>query len=167
VDFRFLHPARHFPYLGNEASCVLRVETEHGAVLLTGDIGEVIERELLRRDPASLRAEVVLAAHHGSGGSSDPDFVAATGARLVLVSAGFANRFGHPKREVVNRWQGHGAEVLNTADSGAIRLWLGRQGLQVRERRSDQARLWDAVRLRQAAKLSYRPANERPRVPED
>lgn len=167
VDFRFLHPTRHFPYLGNEASCVLRMETGHGAVLLTGDIGDVIERELLRRDPASLRAEAVLAAHHGSGGSSDPGFVAATGARLALVSAGFANRFGHPKRVVVNRWQGHGAEVLNTADSGAIRLWLGGQGLQLRERRSDQARLWDAVRLRRAATLSYRPANERPRVPED
>ena len=167
VNFRFLHPTRHFPYLGNEASCVLRVETEHGAALLTGDIGEVIERELLRRDPAGLRAEVVLAAHHGSGGSSDPGFVTATGARLVVVSAGFANRFGHPKREVVDRWQSHGAEVLNTADSGAVRLWLGGQGLQVRERRSDQARLWDAVRLRQTATLSYRPANERPQVPED
>ena len=167
VGFRFLHPTRHFPYLGNEASCVLRIETRHGAVLLTGDIGDVIERELLRRDPASLRAEVVLAAHHGSGGSSDPAFVAATGARLALVSAGFANRFGHPRREVVDRWQVHGAEVLNTADSGAIRLWLGGQGLQLRERRSDQARLWDAVRLRRAATLSYRPANERPRVPED
>ena len=167
VLFRFLHPTLHFPYLGNEASCVLRIETEYGAILLTGDIGEVIERELLRRDPASLRAEVVLAAHHGSGGSSDPGFVSATGARLALVSAGFANRFGHPKREVVNRWQGQGAEVLNTAESGAIRLWLGPRGLQLRERRGDQARLWDAVRLRRAATLSYRPANERPRVPED
>ena len=167
VDFRFLHPTPHFPYLANEASCVLRIGTGYGAILLTGDIGEVIERELLRRDQAGLRAEVVLAAHHGSGGSSDPGFVSATGARLALVSAGFANRFGHPKREVVNRWQSSGAEVLNTADSGAIRLWLGRHGLQLRERRSDQARLWDAVRLRRAATLSYRPANERPRVPED
>ena len=167
VSFRFLHPTPHFPYLGNEASCVLRIEGRHGAVLLTGDIGEVIERELVRRDPAGIRADVVLAAHHGSGGSSDPDFVAATGASLVLVSAGFANRFGHPKREVVGRWQSHGAEVLNTADSGAIRLWLGRRGLQVRERRQARAWLWDAVRVREAATLSYRSANERPRVPED
>ncbi|MET0754520.1 MAG: DNA internalization-related competence protein ComEC/Rec2 [Pseudoxanthomonas sp.] len=167
VTFRFLHPTPHFPYLGNEASCVLRIETAHGAVLLTGDIGEVIERGLLRRDPAGIRADVVLAAHHGSGGSSDPDFIAATGARLVLVSAGFANRFGHPKPEVVGRWQAHGAEVLNTADSGAVRLWLGEQGLEVRERRRDRPRLWDAVKLRQAATLSYRPENERPRVPED
>lgn len=167
VRFRFLHPGRHFPYLGNEASCVLRIESAHGAVLLTGDIGEVVERELVRRSPRDLRADIVLAAHHGSGGSSDPDFVAATGARLALVSAGFGNRFGHPKPDVVARWQGQGAEVLNTADSGAIGLWLGSDGLQVRERRRYKARLWDAVGRREAATLSYRPANRRPQVPED
>ena len=167
VRFRFLHPTPHFPYLANESSCVLRVEGRHGAVLLTGDIGEVIERELLRRDPAGLRADVVLAAHHGSAGSSDPGFVAATGARLALVSAGFGNRFGHPRPQIVDRWQDRGAEVLNTADSGAISVWLGEEGLALRERRRARARLWDAVRLRRAATLSYRPVNERPQVPED
>jgi competence protein ComEC len=167
VHFRFLHPTPNFPYLGNEASCVLRVEGRHGAALLTGDVGEVIERELLRRDPAGIHADVVLAAHHGSAGSSDPGFVAATGARLALVSAGFGNRFGHPKPQVVRRWQDRGVEVLNTADSGAIGVWLGDEGLQLRERRRVRARLWDAVRLRQAATLSYRPVNERPQVPED
>ncbi|MET0809244.1 MAG: DNA internalization-related competence protein ComEC/Rec2 [Pseudoxanthomonas sp.] len=167
VRFRFLHPTAHFPYLGNEASCVLRIEGAHGAALLTGDIGEVIERELVRRAAPDLRAQVVLAAHHGSGGSSDPAFVAATGARLVLVSAGFGNRFGHPRPDVVARWRGHGAEVLNTAESGAIRLWLGQDGLQVRERRRARARLWDAVGRREVATLSYRPANRRPQVPED
>ena len=167
VRFRFLHPTPHFPYLGNEASCVLRVETAHGAMLLTGDIGDVIERELVRRDPAGIRAEVVLAAHHGSGGSSDPAFVAATGAKLVLVSSGFGNRFGHPKPHVVARWQDEGSEVLDTAQSGALRVWVSADGLQLQERRASKARLWDAVRVREAAKLSYRPANERPRVPED
>lgn len=167
VMFRFLHPTPHFPYLGNEASCVLRVETRHGAALLTGDIGEVIERELVRRDRASLRADLVLAAHHGSAGSSDPAFVAATQAQLVLVSTGFGNRFGHPKPRIVARWQAQGGEVLDTADSGAIRVWLAAKGLQVRERRPDRARLWDAVRLRRAATLSYRPVNERPEAPED
>ncbi len=167
VVFRFLHPTPHFPYLGNEASCVLRIETRHGAVLLTGDIGEVIERELVRREPAGIRADVVLAAHHGSGGSSDPGFVAATGARLALVSAGYGNRFGHPRPDALLRWRRGGAEVLNTADSGAIRVWLAAEGPQVRERRHARAWLWDAVRLQQAARLSYRPVDERPQVPED
>jgi competence protein ComEC len=167
VTFRFLHPTPHFPYLGNEASCVLRIETAHGAALLTGDIGEVIERELLRRAPADLRAEVVLAPHHGSAGSSAAAFVQATGARLAIMSTGFGNRFGHPRPDVTERWQASGAEVLDTARSGAIRVWLGGEGLAVRERRGSRARLWDAVRLREAATLSYRSENERPQAPED
>lgn len=148
VKFRFLHPTPHFPYLKNEASCVLRVESAHGAALLTGDIGGVIERELVRRAARDLRADVVLAPHHGSGGSSDPAFVAATQAKVAIVSAGYANRFGHPRPQVVERWRGAGAEVLNTADSGAITVWLDRRGPGVRERRRWHARLWDAAALR-------------------
>lgn len=148
VKFRFLHPTPHFPYLANESSCVLRVETAHGAALLTGDIGDVIERELVRRAAPDLRAAVVLAAHHGSGGSSDPAFVAATGAKLAVVSAGHGNRFGHPRPQVVERWREAGAEVLNTADSGAVTIWIDRRGVGVRERRRWQARLWDAAALR-------------------
>jgi len=150
VRFRFLHPTPHFPYLRNESSCVLRVETAHGAFLLTGDIGEVIERGLVRRAPAALRAEVVLVAHHGSGGSSDAEFVAATGARLALVSSGHGNRFRHPLPEVVARWRAHGAEVLDTASAGAIRVRLGDDGRpQWTRERLRRPRAWDAVARRE------------------
>lgn len=159
VRFRLLHPTPWFPYLGNEASCVLRVETRHGAVLLPGDISAIIERELVRRDPHSLRADVVLVAHHGSGGSSDPSFVAATGARYALVSSGFGNRFRHPRAEVVERWRGAGARVLDTQDSGSLRVRLTAGGISVETRRGAQPRLWDAARrlAHERAGLSYRP----------
>lgn len=146
VRFRFLHPTPDFPYLGNEASCVLRVETEHGAALLTGDIGEVIEGRLLRIDPAALRADVVLVAHHGSRGSSDPAFVAATGARYALVSAGYGNRFRHPNEAVVERWQRAGAGVLSTIEGGALRVRLAADGISAQTRRRQHPRLWDATR---------------------
>ncbi len=142
VEFRFLHPPDHFPYLRNEASCVLRITSAHGAVLLTGDIGEVIEQRLLRR-PGQLRADVVVVPHHGSGSSSSPAFITATGARLALVAAGYRNRFGHPRADVVRRWQLRGAEVLATPGSGAIRVWVDGEGLAVRERRAWRRRLWD------------------------
>lgn len=145
VWFEYLHPHAGFPYLRNESSCVLRVQSRHGTVLLTGDIGEVIEEGLVRRRRAALRADVVLMPHHGSGGSSLPSFVAATGARLALVSAGHGNRFGHPRPEVVERWRRAGAEVLGTPGSGAVRVWLGEKGLQLRERRQWRRRLWDAA----------------------
>ncbi|MNN00563.1 ComEC family competence protein [compost metagenome] len=155
VRFEFLHPVADFPYLRNESSCVLKVGSRYGSALLTGDVGEVIERGLVKRARSALKADVVLLPHHGSGNSSSPGFVEATGARLALVSAGHGNRFAHPRREVVARWQRAGAEVLGTAGSGAVRVWLGRSGLQLRERRIARSRWWDAAeRARAAAILS-------------
>jgi competence protein ComEC len=146
VRFRILHPTPHFPYLKNESSCVLRIEGRHGSALLTGDIGEVVERQLLRRDPAALRSDVVVVAHHGSSGSSEPDFIAATGARMALVSAAAGNRFGHPKPRVVERWCAAGADLLSTADNGAIRIRVDAAGIGIDRRRDSHPRLWDAAR---------------------
>ena len=148
VRFRFLHPPPHFPYLRNESSCVLRIETAHGAALLTGDIGHVVERDLLRRDQASVRADVVLVAHHGSTSSSDPGFVAATGARWAPVAAGYGNRFKHPRPEVLDLWRHHGAKTPVTADAGALRLRIGAAGVVLQTERSRHRRLWDAAAKR-------------------
>lgn len=145
VRLRFLHPGAGFPYLRNESSCVLRVETAGGALLLPGDIGAVIEARLLREQPQDLRAQVVLVPHHGSAGASSPAFVKVVRPRLAVVSSGHGNRFGHPRPQVVERWRRAGAEVVDTATSGALRIWLGPDGLQLRERRRWRARLWDAV----------------------
>lgn len=163
VRFRMLHPGDGFPYLGNEAACVLRIETVSGSALLTGDVGHYVERKLLDDDAAQLRSDVVVVPHHGSNGSSDPAFVAATGAKLALVSSGADNQFRHPRPQVVRRWCEAGAEVLDTARSGAVRVWLGRDGLRLREQRAFHARLWDAVRRRgETAGLCYAPEFSRP-----
>jgi len=155
VDLQVLHPGAGHAERGNESSCVLRIATAHGVVLLAGDIGTSSEAALLRGDRAALAAQVVLVPHHGSGRSSGAAWVAAVAPRLALVSAGHRNRFGHPRADAVARWNAVGAEVLNTAESGALRVWLGGQGLQVREQRAHAGRWWDAAgRTRAAAILA-------------
>ena len=163
VRFRFLHPTPGFPYLRNQSTCVLRVEAAGGAALLTGDIDDLIESRLLRLPANDLRADVVTVPHHGSGGSSSEAFVRATGARLALVSAGYANRFRHPRAGVVARWREAGAEVAGSAESGAVRVRIGRDGVDWSEERRRTARFWDAV-ARQAAGagLSYRSDSQSP-----
>ncbi|HET8819471.1 MAG TPA: DNA internalization-related competence protein ComEC/Rec2 [Xanthomonadaceae bacterium] len=145
VRFRFLHPTPFFPYLGNEASCVLRIESPHGTALLTGDIGDVVERTILRADPEAVRADVVQVAHHGSRHSSDWDFVHATGATHALVAAGADSRFRHPAPLIVERWTGAGARVRSTAQGGALRVRVEQRGIRVLPRRAVDRRLWDAV----------------------
>ncbi|KGM55894.1 transporter [Lysobacter daejeonensis GH1-9] len=158
VRFRFLHPTPYFPYLANDSSCVLRVETRQGVLLLTGDIGEIIERELVRREPAALLADVVVVAHHGSETSSDPAFVKATRARHAIMSTGHGNLFRHPRPSIVQRWRDAGATVWDTAKAGAITFRLGQGTLAPETRRSTHRRLWDAAqRVEQGrAGLSYR-----------
>ena len=101
----------------------------------------------------------MLIAHHGSGGSSDPDFIEAVGAREAVVSTGHGNRFGHPRPRVLARWEAAGARVHDTAREGAVRLRLGADGLEVEARRRAHPRFWDAAgrSAPAAAGLSYRP----------
>ena len=142
VQFRFLHPTPFFPYAGNESSCVLQVTTKGGALLLTGDIGRTVENRLIVAEGDGLRSAVVSVPHHGSAGSSSGRFIRAVSPALALVSAGKDNRFGHPHPTVVTRWQAGGAEVATTADRGAIRVWMGPGGTEMRERRQSHRRLW-------------------------
>ena len=124
IEFQVLHPpAAHYDALRmktNDLSCVVRVSSAHGSVLLTGDIEAGSERLLLKGDPAALASDVVVVAHHGAATSSIAEFIAATGARMAVFTPGYRNRFGHPKPEVVARWVGAGATPWRTDHGGAL-----------------------------------------------
>jgi competence protein ComEC len=49
VDFQVLHPAPGSRQAENEDSCVLRIASRHGVVLLPGDIGRPAEGRCCRR----------------------------------------------------------------------------------------------------------------------
>jgi competence protein ComEC len=142
VEFEILHPASEFIERGNDSSCVLRVVTRWGSLLLPGDVEWRGERALA--DHASFAADVVLVPHHGSATSSSPGFVAGSGSRYALVSAGHANRWGLPRPEVAERWARAGATVLVTADTGAMTLTLGVNGLDLTAERARRRRYWHA-----------------------
>lgn len=127
VELEFLWPPQPGRG-GNEGSCVLRVQAAGVTVLLTGDIGTVSERALVQTMGATLAADVVLVPHHGSGRSSSEEFVAASTPKYALVSSDYRSRYGFPRPEVVQRYQAVGAQLLDTADEGAIQLRVLRDG---------------------------------------
>jgi competence protein ComEC len=140
VEFSVLHPAAEFPWRGNESSCVLKITTRHGSVLITGDAESRAERDLAARPDVA--ADVVVVGHHGSATSSSQRFVAAAGASVALASAGHANRWGFPHRDVVRRWQDAGAALWVTGASGAVLVTLRDGDIAVRGERDARRRYW-------------------------
>jgi competence protein ComEC len=145
VEFTLLHPpaaSYDDPWLkANSRSCVLRIATRHGAVLLTGDVEERDERALLAAGGA-LGASVMLAPHHGSGTSSSAALVSAVRPEHAVFAVGYRNRFGHPKQEVVARYLSAGAAIWRTDRDGAITARLEPQGVTVSRYREEQRRYW-------------------------
>ncbi len=143
VNFQMLHPLGGEFAPGNNRSCVLRVSTRGGAVLLTGDIEKEAEAALVRRYGAALASDVLLAPHHGSLSSSSEPFLEAVAPRVVLVAAGYRNRWGFPRPEVVARYQRRGAALVTTADQGTLSLHLGQEGVQLQPGyRRHRGRFW-------------------------
>ncbi len=125
VRFEVLYPPDIAGLEGNNASCVLRISAGGQEALLTGDIEKQGEEWLLNFAGDRLKSALVVAAHHGSASSSSTDFVAAAQAHYVLFSAGKNNRWGFPRKKVLDRWHASGAKSLNTANAGAIEFTLG------------------------------------------
>jgi len=143
VWFRVLHPVASEEHSGNNASCVLLVSAGLHEILLTGDIEADAEREILARASVP-EVDVVIVPHHGSLTSSSAPLVGATSPQLAVVSAGYQNRWDFPRDAVVKRWQGAGAEVINTATAGAVSLRLCARGgvVELHKDRQTRHRFW-------------------------
>jgi competence protein ComEC len=148
ASFEVLHPGPERTgskkSVTNANSCVLRIESPAGVVLLTGDIEAAQERFLVEKvGPRWLRADVLMAAHHGSNGSSSLPFLRAVSPALTLVQAGYRNRYRHPGEKALIRYEVAGTRVLRTDRDGAISVTLraGREPAVGRLRRDD-GRYW-------------------------
>lgn len=149
VTFRWLHPdtADAEAVTGGSAnarSCVLHVRAAAGSVMLAGDIEAKQEARLLARVPTELlRADVLLAPHHGSRTSSTEAFLRAVAPSWAIFQVGYRNRYHHPHPTVTARYDTLGIATLRSDRDGAvtIRMREGRAPV-VRRERVDAPRYW-------------------------
>ncbi|MFF0814400.1 DNA internalization-related competence protein ComEC/Rec2 [Rhodococcus sp. NPDC003318] len=115
-------PAPRDPASGDDAandqSLVMSVDTDAGRILLTGDVEADGQRDLMR-DGAPVAADILKLPHHGSR-TTTPEFLRAVGARLVIVSVGSDNTFGHPHPRILSALEDMGATVARTDRDGDI-----------------------------------------------
>jgi competence protein ComEC len=108
-------------WFGNEhARCVSILVTHNGFSFLgTGDLEHSGERWLLRRSGIS-SADVLVAGHHGSAGSTSVELLDALTPQAVVISSSITNNYGHPSRETLERLFERDIAVYRTDRSGNV-----------------------------------------------
>lgn len=115
---------------GNNDGIVLRLRYGEKTLLFAADIEKPTEASLLR-SRVDLHADLLKVAHHGSRTSSTEPFVNASCPAIAVVSVGRTSIFGHPHKEVIERWRLSGAQVMTTGEKGTISVVTDGKDLKI------------------------------------
>ena len=108
---------------GNEGSLVLMLEISGTRILIEGDAGQSTEVKLLERLGAdALRADYLIAGHHGSNSASGTEFLEAVSPREIIISCGAGNDYGHPDGRALARMRSVCDDIRRTDLDGDIRI---------------------------------------------
>ncbi|MFA6194630.1 MAG: MBL fold metallo-hydrolase [Patescibacteria group bacterium] len=103
-------------------SLVSRLECGGRSFLFGGDNGSAVEKILLASGWL-LKADIFKASHHGSNTSNSEAFLEEISPRLIIVSVGKDNRFGHPGPLFLERAATLGIPVKRTDNNGDVKIF--------------------------------------------
>lgn len=116
---------------GIVAEYLFKGSQQDTTILLTGDIGEAVEKELLNHQLIN-DVDILKVPHHGSHSSSSAEFIAATAPEHSIIQSGADNRYGHPHADVVERLQSV-STILRNDQLGAITFHINNGGYALQE----------------------------------
>lgn len=103
----------------NAMSLIMRLNVDGVSMLVTGDIDEEGELELVSACSDSLESDILKVAHHGSKYSSSDAFLEAVSPGFAVIQVG-KNNYGHPTPEVLEKLDGRGVPVYRNDLQGAV-----------------------------------------------
>ena len=115
----------------NNRSCLLQISTGSFRLLFAGDIES--EAELVLMEELLPKVDWLLVPHHGAKTSSSPAFLNHVRPQWAIVSAGYANGYGHPHPRIVERYRKRGASLVSTAEVGALTFHANENGVRLLE----------------------------------
>lgn len=107
----------------NDTSIVIKATFNNkDSIMLTGDLTEEKETELIKIYGSELKSNILKAGHHGSKTSTSRDFLKFVGPTQAIISAARDNYYGHPHFKVIKNLLDSNIEILQTANLGSIEL---------------------------------------------
>lgn len=143
VRFEVLAPADDFVGGKNDNSCVIKVISSHGTMLLTGDIESSAEEWLVDHVAEQLDSDVMIAPHHGSKTSSSMSFLQRVSPQTILIPTGYRNKFHFPHTKVIDRYNTIESNWMNTAEEGALIVQMKDNSIQINSSRKEWGKYWN------------------------
>jgi len=105
----------------NEDSIVLRVSYGEINVLLSGDVGGIGEKRILK-SAREVKSNVLKVGHHGDSNASTENFLEMVKPEIAVISAGEDNKYAKPHEDALSRINSSGARLLRTDLHGHITI---------------------------------------------
>jgi competence protein ComEC len=141
--FKIIHPSPDcFIKYNNENDCSLVGLVTYGenTLLLTGDIGKSVEKEIMQY--ISKPVSILKVAHHGSKNSTDAEFISKIKPEYSIISVG-ENGYGHPAPEVLSTLTHASSTIWSTKEAATIVAASDGTSIEV-EKLFDQARFFQS-----------------------
>lgn len=107
----------------NNNSIVGQLKYNDFTMLFTGDAEKDAELSMVKTYGNKLASLVLKSPHHGSRTSSSDAFLKEVQPETVLISLAADNEYGHPHKQVLDRYKKYGIKVYRTDQNGSISIF--------------------------------------------
>lgn len=114
---------------GNNLSLVFLLSYYNKEILFTGDMEKEVEWKLI--DKIEQPIDIIKVPHHGSNTSSSEELLNKINPSIAIISVGRNNFYGHPNKEIIDRYMELGSKIYRTDTMGMIKIKLNKEDMEI------------------------------------
>ncbi|MDR7857096.1 DNA internalization-related competence protein ComEC/Rec2 [Tissierella sp.] len=115
--------------VSNNLSLAFLLSYYNKQILFTGDIEKEAELEIVDKFKSNI--DIIKIPHHGSNTSSSEEFLNKIKPQIGIISVGRNNFYGHPGKDVLDRYEELGTKIYRTDTMGMIKLELNKDEISL------------------------------------